>query len=63
MDITQKLQKVSDNFTINMYDNGFMIDISGKDSSDDWTTAKIICRNTEELVDLINTITTMERDT
>jgi hypothetical protein len=63
MDINQKLQKVSDNFTINMYDNGFMVEISGKDSADDWTTAKIICRSNEELLELINTITTMERDT
>ena len=27
-----KLAKVNDNFTVNMYDNGFMVDIGGRDA-------------------------------
>ena len=40
--ISDKLAKVNDNYTINMYDNGFMIEVGGRDSEDDWKTAKII---------------------
>ena len=33
--IAQKLEKVNDNFSIYMYDNGYMFEISGRNSSDD----------------------------
>ena len=37
--INDKLAKVNDNFTVNMYDNGFMVEIGGRDSDDEWKTA------------------------
>lgn len=60
--ISDKLTKVNDNFTINMYDNGYMLEISGKNKNDDWATAKIACGSISELVDLITEASTMERD-
>lgn len=57
-----KLEKVSDSFTVNMYDNGFMVEINGRDKKEDWATAKIMCTSIDDLVDLIKEITTMERD-
>jgi hypothetical protein len=62
MDISNKLSKVSDSFTINMYDNGFMIDISGRDHNDEWTSAKVICQNLEQVIVLVSEISTMKRD-
>jgi hypothetical protein len=60
--ISDKLNKVGDSFTINMYDNGFMAEFSGKDSEGDWAHAKIICSSVEELVNLVQEATSMERD-
>jgi hypothetical protein len=60
--VSDKLTTVSDNFTINMYDNGFMLEVGGKDSSGDWKTAKIMCSNVEQLVALVQEVCTMERD-
>lgn len=57
-----KLEKVSDNFTVNMYDNGFMVEVNGRDKKEDWATAKIMCTNIDDLVALIKEIATMERD-
>ena len=57
-----KLAKVNENFSINMYDNGFMIEVSGKDDSGDWKTAKIMCDNLEEVAALIKEAREMERD-
>jgi hypothetical protein len=37
-----KLTKCSDSLTVNIYDNGFMVEISGRDSNDDWKSAKIM---------------------
>jgi hypothetical protein len=58
-----KLVKVNDNFTVNMYDNGFMIEVSGRTKKGDYTTAKIMCSNVEQLSALVAEACTMERDT
>lgn len=60
--ISDKLSKVNDNFSINMYDNGFMLEIGGRNKDDDWATAKIMCSSVSELVDLINEASAMERE-
>lgn len=57
-----RLKKVSDSFTVNRYDNGWMIEISGKNTDDDWTTVKIICQSEEEMFKLIATYNTVELD-
>lgn len=59
--ISDKLAKVNDNFTVNMYDNGYMIEISGTDSADEWASAKIMCSTVDDLATLVHEATTMER--
>jgi len=51
--ITSKLTKANESFTINRYDNGFMIEVGGRDDNDDWKTAKVIVGTEDELIDLI----------
>ena len=60
--ISDKLVKVSESFTVNMYDNGFMVEINGRDKKEEWKTTKIMVGSTEELVSLIKEATEMERD-
>jgi len=60
--IKDKLVKVNDNFTINMYDNGFMIEVGGRDSEDDWKTAKIIVGSVDELVALVKEVAELPRN-
>ena len=60
--ISDKLVKVNENFTINMYDNGFMIEVGGRDDENEWKTAKIMVGTVEELVALVRETTEMERD-
>jgi hypothetical protein len=59
--ISDKLTKVSESFTINMYDNGYMIEIGGSDSKDDWKTAKITVQELDSLIALIKEAASMER--
>lgn len=59
--ISDKLAKVNDNFIVNMYDNGFMIDVGGQDSDGEWASVRILCSTFEELGTLIHEATTMER--
>ena len=61
MDIASKLSKVDESMTIQMYDNGFMFEISGRDNSDDWATTKIVCSSIDEVMTLVKEATTLPR--
>jgi|APFre7841882793_1041355.scaffolds.fasta_scaffold07135_3 hypothetical protein len=57
-----KLSKVGDSCTIYRYDNGWMLEITGRSMSGEWKTLKIICASENELVDLIKTYNLTELD-
>jgi len=60
--ISDKLSKVNESFTINMYDNGFMVDISGRNEDDDWASAKLMVQDIDGLVALIKEAVEMPKD-
>jgi hypothetical protein len=60
--LSSKLEKVNDSFSVNMYDNGYMFEINGRDDNEDWVTAKIVCNTVDELVALIKEASEMPRD-
>jgi hypothetical protein len=57
-----KLAKVNDSFTVNRYDNGFMVEVNGRDEESDWKTVKVLCTSQDDLIDLINEYNSMELD-
>lgn len=57
-----KLAKVSDSFTVNRYDNGFMFEVSGRDDENDWKTAKILCNTEDDLLTVIQEYNEMPTD-
>ena len=62
MKLSDKLIKVSDSFTVNMYDNGYMIEISGRNKNDDWATAKVMCNDLETVNNIIAEAASMPRE-
>jgi hypothetical protein len=60
--IGDKLAKVNESFTVNMYDNGFMFEISGRDKSGDYKTVKITVSELAQLSALVQEATELERD-
>lgn len=60
--ISNKLVKVNETFTVNMYDNGFMFEISGRNKKDDYKTVKLIVPTIDELVELVKEAAGMEKD-
>ena len=48
-----KLKKVSESITINRYDNGWMVEISGHDKDSEWKTTKTMCITEDEVIALI----------
>lgn len=57
-----KLTKVNESFTINMYDNGFMVEAGGRNKKGDYVTAKIMCTNVDEVVGLVREACEMDKD-
>ena len=60
--LSEKLAKVNDSFSVNMYDKGYMFEMGGRNEDEDWVTAKIVCNNIDELVALIKEASSMPRD-
>ena len=57
-----KLTKVNDSFTIYRYDNGWMVEVSGRDKKEDYKTTKIMCASEEELIALVKEYNSMDLD-
>lgn len=57
-----KLTRVSESFTVNRYDNGYMLEVSGRDRNNDYKTAKIMCTTETELFETIKEVLTMDLD-
>ena len=57
-----KLSKVNENISINRYDNGWMVEVGGRDDENDWKTAKILCNTEEEMLAVVKEWNTMDLD-
>lgn len=57
-----KLVKVNESYTVYRYDNGFMVEVSGRDKNQDWKTVKIMCVDETELLALLKSVHTMDKD-
>jgi len=55
-----KLSKVNESITINRYDNGFMVEVGGRNENDDWKTAKVLCNTEDEMLAVVQEWNTME---
>jgi hypothetical protein len=62
MKLSDKLKKCSDSLTVNMYDNGYMVEVSGRDSQDEWKSAKIMCQTLDQVNAVIVEAASMPRD-
>lgn len=49
----KKLAKVNESITINRYDNGWMVEVGGRDSDNDWKNTKTLCNTEEEMLSVI----------
>jgi hypothetical protein len=58
-----KLTKINENFSINMYDNGFMLEAGGRNKKGDYVNAKILCNTLDEVLALVKEAGEMDRDT
>lgn len=57
-----KLAKVNESITVNRYDNGWMVEVGGRNKKEDWANVKTLCNTEEELIALIKEYNSMEID-
>ena len=57
-----KLAKVNESISINRYDNGWMIEIGGRDKKEEWKTTKTMCNTEEEVIAVIKEWNSMDLD-
>mgnify|MGYP003332448100 CR=1 FL=1 len=57
-----KLVKVNESITVNRYDNGWMVEIGGRNKKEDWANTKTVCNTEDEVIALIKEYNTKELD-
>ncbi len=60
--ISDKLTKINESYTVNRYDNGFMIEAGGRNKKGDYVTAKILCNTLDEVLALVKEAGDMDLD-
>lgn len=56
----KKLSKVNESISINRYDNGWMVEVGGRDDENDWKAAKILCNTEEEMIAVVREWNSMD---
>ena len=60
--ISDKLIKINESYTVYRYDNGFMVEASGRNKKGDYVTAKILCNTLDEVLALVKEAGEMDLD-
>lgn len=53
MKFSDKLTKLDECVRIYKYDNGYMVEASGRDNYDDWSTVKLLANSLDEANSLV----------
>jgi len=56
------LKSIGEQLTINMYDNGYMVEANGRCKNGDYRTTKVVCGTIDQVVELLKEASEMERD-
>lgn len=60
--ISDRLIKANESFTVHMYDNGYMIEVSGTDIDHNYRTIKLTVSTIDDLIALVREVTDMDLD-
>jgi hypothetical protein len=56
--INNKIRKRDEDFRIYTYDNGYLIEVGGRNDEDDWVTAKVFAQTIAEVQEAVEHILT-----
>lgn len=60
--VADKLTKVSECVNVYFYDNAYMVEVTGRDTNDDWANIKLVCKDMDEVVKVLQEVESLERE-
>ena len=60
--VSDKLTKVSECVNVYFYDNAYLVEVSGRDSNDDWSTVKLVCKDLTEIQTLLEEVDSLPKE-
>lgn len=60
--VSDKLTKVSECVNVYFYDNAYMVEVTGRDQNDDWANIKLVCKDMDEVVKVLQEVENLERE-
>lgn len=60
--LSDKITKINESYTVNRYDNGFMVDAGGRNKKGDYVNTKILCNSLDEVLALVKEAGEMDLD-
>lgn len=60
--VADKLIKVSECVNVYFYDNAYMVEVTGRDNNDDWANIKLVCKDMDEVVKVLQEVESLERE-
>ena len=60
--VADKLTKVNDHLTVYFYDNAYLVEVGGRDATDEWGTVKLVCNTLEDVLVLLKEVDELPRD-
>lgn len=60
--VSDKLTKVSECVNVYFYDNAYLVEVSGRDSNDDWSTVKLVCKDLTEIQILLEEVDSLPKE-
>ena len=60
--VGDKLTKVNECVNVYFYDNAYMVEVTGRDKNDDWSNIKLVCKDMDEVVKVLQDVETLERE-
>lgn len=59
--IANAFSKVSENYTVTMCLNGYVIEVNGQDAAGEWVTNRLVVTKMDELIDAIKDLAQVPR--
>lgn len=60
--VADKLTKVGECVNVYFYDNAYMVEVTGRDKNDDWANIKLVCKDMDEVIKVLQEVETLERE-
>lgn len=60
--VADKLEKVGECVNVYFYDNAYMVEVNGRDKNEDWCNVKLVCRDLNEVQNVLDEVDSLPKD-